>query len=226
MAISKRDLKLILYLVGLVAFVVLYFVPRSNLNNEAADIRAQADELKPRLEELRAHEAQVPAYEASIQADKAYIDETAELYPNDVREETNIMYAVNLEKSVGLDVSSVSLASVSSIAEMSKVGDETPILGYVSKMTMNMTLSYAQLKAAVKYVTDTYETTTIDSVSMSYDSSTGGLYGSIAVNKYFITGLDNEYYETGIPSMNMGTSNIFGTLIVEDANADTDTNGD
>jgi hypothetical protein len=140
-------------------------------------------------------------------------------YPSDVRPEDEIMYAVDLEDEVGLSISSAAFGDPELVMQLRGImeaddGSYTvvPLSAYRSTMDCACTLNYQELKNAVDYINFTQDCTRLNNVSVSYDSETGELMGTISIDKYFITGLDDEYHETYVPPMSLGTDNIFGTI--------------
>ncbi|MEG0369123.1 MAG: hypothetical protein RR593_03870 [Hungatella sp.] len=71
--------------------------------------------------------------------------------------------------------------------------------------------TYAGLKSAIRFIGDSPDRTTIASLNATYDTGTGNLSGSFLVNQYSMSGIDKPYEEPEVPSMPIGTDNIFGT---------------
>ena len=52
----------------------------------------------------------------------------------------------------------------------------------------------------------------VDTVTASYDGTTGNLVGSITINMYTVAGTERVYEKPYVPAMNVGIDNIFGTI--------------
>lgn len=89
--------------------------------------------------------------------------------------------------------------------------EDTPTL-YRTQDTFNFTGSYENLKKAVTYINGQTGRMTVDSITMSFDSGTGGLTGTITVNIYSMSGIGNQYSEPDTGTSTYGKKNLFGTL--------------
>lgn len=89
--------------------------------------------------------------------------------------------------------------------------EDTPTL-YRTQDTLNFTGSYENLKKAVTYINGQTGRMTVDNITMSFDSGTGGLTGTITVNIYSMSGIGNQYSEPDAGTSTYGKKNLFGTL--------------
>lgn len=87
----------------------------------------------------------------------------------------------------------------------------TTMVGTQSSLTMNFTTSYDGFKKLVDYINNYPDKTEIDSVSVSKDSTTGLLSGSLVLKRYALTGTGKAYEAPVIDNISIGTDNIFGT---------------
>lgn len=217
--LQKREIRLILILLALVILVVSYVWGYTNFSQKAEDMQSEINELKPRLAELREHEANINNYRDYINTAGVELSESQTPYPNDVRSENFIMYSVQMENNLGIMVSSASFAAPSLLLEFAGIrenGDGSysglSLQGYLASMSLSATMTYEQMKSMISFVYRDAEPTAISSLSISYDSSTGALTGSVVINKYFITGIDDSYNETNVPRVPQGTDNLFSTI--------------
>ena len=90
--------------------------------------------------------------------------------------------------------------------------------GTQSSITMNFQATYKEFKKLVDYIANYPDKTVIDSVSVSYDNTTGNLTGSLVLKRFALTGTGKVYEIPMIEDISIGTDNIFGT--------DTDKNDD
>jgi len=219
MTISKRDTKLLLCLAGIVIFLLFYLLGYNHFNDLRDETEAATAALMPELEELRGYKANEEQYRIGIEDSNAVIEELSVRYPNDVRSEDQIMFASNMEKQVGLSVTSASFSEAVALLDFSGVSEQEdgshqaiPLHAFSKGMSMSCSMTYPELKRALGYLYEQNNITALDSLTVSYDSATGELFGSMNIQNYYITGADDAYYPTQTPSFPTGTSNIFGTV--------------
>lgn len=87
----------------------------------------------------------------------------------------------------------------------------TTMTGLESTITMNFQTSYEGFKQLVDYINNYPDKTIIDSVSVSRDSTTNDLTGTLVLKRYAIAGTGKVYETPAIDDISIGTDNIFGT---------------
>lgn len=83
---------------------------------------------------------------------------------------------------------------------------------YRNQDTIQFVTTYKGLKSMVEYLNSRVGRMTVDSVSTSFDSSTGNLSGSMTINLYSMSNTGNIYIEPDAGNVKLGTKNIFGTI--------------
>lgn len=218
MNISKRDQKLLLILFGLVIFLLSYLWISKSFNSKQDDIQTQIDALSPQLEELRTYYANLSTYQGEIDRIESGVTADLSKYPSDVRSEDIVMYAYELQEKLGISIDSIMLASPEVVAQFSvpqKIDTSYELIPVAAMRTgfeISCKLDYAQMKKLIAYVYNDSKHTTIESVSVSYDAETGGLTGTVSLEKYFVISSNYTYQQTEIPSFEQGTTNPFGTI--------------
>ncbi|MEG2382894.1 MAG: hypothetical protein RSB39_04845 [Oscillospiraceae bacterium] len=223
MKISKRDQKLLLIIAGLVAFLAVYFGIYNTYNAKTAALEAEASALAPRLEELRGYYKNLSSYELSNSKVAETVHTELAKFPSDVRSEDMVMYATELEKNVGLTIDSISFLPPERVLsfevpkETNGVTTLVPVAALKTGFSVTCGLNYLQFKNLVKYIYNTPDSTTLESVGISFNAETGGLVGNVAVSKFFVSSGDYVYKPTEIPEVPMGAGNPFGTFTVAPA---------
>lgn len=220
MRISKKDAKLLLVLLAVIIFIAGYFVVYSPYTQKAEKVEAEIAALKPELDVLQKHYDNLSVYETGIDESYATIEDTLGVYPADVRTEDLLIYAIELEKNTGVDIRTLAFSGANPLAAFDVVKENdggfavTPYSGSRTAMTATCALTYAQLKDLIDYVNSTPMRTTLDSVAVSYDASTGGLSGTLAMSKYFISTEGQEYEPTKVPKVSLGKDALFDTITI------------
>ncbi|RDU21847.1 hypothetical protein [Anaerosacchariphilus polymeriproducens] len=85
---------------------------------------------------------------------------------------------------------------------------------FVTQITLKYKCTYKELKGLINDIQTYKNRSALQSMEVSYDTETGNLNGSVKFGMYSLTGLDKVYQAPSIPSMTIGTDNIFGTVEV------------
>lgn len=72
--------------------------------------------------------------------------------------------------------------------------------------------TYEGFKNSITQITNSADRRVIESVTATYDVTTGLMAGNTNVTMYYLTGTNKEYVAPSIPFIPQGTSNIFGTV--------------
>lgn len=81
--------------------------------------------------------------------------------------------------------------------------------------TFNYTVSYEGLKRSIQHICNQTNRVAIDSLTASFDTSTGLLVGSTTLDMYLVPGqIDKPYVQPNFSAVLLGTDNIFGTIVI------------
>ena len=83
---------------------------------------------------------------------------------------------------------------------------------YRMQNTITFNCTYDELKNIVDFLASEKTRMTIDSVNVTFSSSTGELGGTIVVDMYAMTGTGQEYTEPNASPVKSGNKNLFGTV--------------
>lgn len=219
--ITKRDIKLLIILGGVLVLVACYFFVYNNLTKKRDEVEAQIEELEPQLKQYREYAANQPKYEAATKEAKENIAATLAKLPSSYNPEDVILYATGLEKSLGIDVTALSFADPVAIAQFTGVTADdvdnaagaVDMTAYETQTTVALNLDYLKLKNLLNSVYNMSDTETgVDSVTVSYDAESAGLTGTVVLDKFYLTYNNAPDYVTQLPATNYGVANPFGTI--------------
>ena len=213
--LSKRDVNLLLVVLGLAIVLATYFLVYSNFTRQTETLNTEIVNLRPRLIQLQEHEANIPIYDLGIVDATTRINEEKQTYVQEIRTEDLIMYAVMLEDEMGISISSASFTPPTLISEFTapnENGDPAYYSAYKVSMTLNAKFGYEPLKDAINRIYETVDKTMLDDVSITFDVETGGLLGNITISKVFVTDGTYVYEPTQVPVGASGTVNPFATI--------------
>lgn len=120
----------------------------------------------------------------------------------------------NSEKSQIEDNSQKSQTKDNSVINGKDITANDPTATMISTyntLTINFMTNYNGFKDMVDYIRDYPNHTIIDSVAVSYDSSTGALAGNMVLKRFALMGTGKEYKAPSIDGIDIGIDNIFGT---------------
>lgn len=211
MQLSKRDKGLLLGLAGILLIAAVYFLLFSPLGTKKEALKAELATLKAREAELVKLEADMEFYQNEIIRLEGEKNQLAARFPADIKEESEIMYAVELEDNVDVQFTSLNYGTESMIFGTEE-DPEGSLKGYLLPMTMAYKASYEGLKETILHTNDHANRMVIDQLTATYDAVTGELNGNMTLNMYYMEGTGNAYVKPYVPAMGMGVSNIFGTI--------------
>jgi len=219
MNISKRDTKLLLILFGIIIFILCYFLVYLGYSEQNENLEDDIQDANLEYTRLRAFEREVAGYSAEMSGFVDFILESQAEYPIDIRAEDLIMYVVGLRESVEVStggitfIQPIEVMTVQGIIENEQGGYFfNPRKAYRTGVNLNCSLTYQQLKDLVHFVYNDSRKTSIHSISLSYNASTGLLFGNMVINKNFLSAYDMDYVAAQIPDMEIGLPNPFGVI--------------
>lgn len=216
MRVSRRDAKLLLILLGIVAFLLSYLLVYNRYIEKRDAVTAQIAELQPQLDTLEQYYVNLSTYEDAIATAKTEIGEELDRYPSEIFTEDLILYAMELEDRVGLDATALSFTDPVLVNEFMGAADQdgtvttTMMDAYETAMNVSCDLSYSQLKSVLRYIYSTRDYTAVNAVNVSYNAESGRLLGNLEVAKFFLT-YDGATPEShAMPYVQKGQTALFG----------------
>ena len=230
---SDRDKKL-LFIFGaiLILFMAYFFVFRSNMEKAAEysdkneGLRSYIVELDNKIANEEAKKVEIRTYnnERSAILDKfaggmshelavkllADLETETELVATNVTLSVNNIFFNQQEAENNALIPPEEISSVSSIAVEGHAEQEyTKLMGYKTSLTVEFACTDEQLRAAVDFINEYDEKMSVESITVGYDETTGGLTGTMVICMYAISGNDKEFEEPRIDNVTLGVTNIF-----------------
>ena len=215
--LSKKDLNVLLIALGIIILLLTFFLVVGNFNEKTEVLTAETESLIPRLSRLQEHETNIAFYNEQIKEAGDNITAEKQSYPASVRVEDLIMFAVNMEYETSAIIDAVNFNMPELLGDFDAPNaDGEPVRYSVYRVSMDMgaKFGYEPLKQMISHIYNTREKTTLDSVSVSFDSGTGYLMGNVAISKIYITDGTEVYVPTDVPYGSFGTDNPFGSVTI------------
>lgn len=217
-------------LLGVLAavFMYVYYYQPQKEKNEA--LAAENKRLQTEVTRLEEHALKKAEYEAEIESMKKEINEFIVKFPADMLPEDSIMYTKWMEEENNTYVSTVNIGTPAEVVypgqvtlmppenvgntDVASVADVVAMDLHMYNVPLSMSLSttYNDFKGLVNYLYEQEHRVDIGSVSLGFDHTTGGLSGSVVLNRYYLTGSNIPYEESDIPYIDTGVDTIFGNV--------------
>ena len=218
MKISKKEIYLLLALVGVGIAVCAWQFGFKKINAKTDVLTAETEVLKVEISKYVAVKDNIALYNTGIEDATNHIADVLYEFPAMIMEEDMIMLGRSLEKSIDdTFVSTVSFGAPSNVYVVTSHPVEATTVPisyslYNNAITVSYQASYEGFKEIVEYVRSNKNRMTMDSFSLAYDENTGLLTSTTAINMYSVTGTDKEYTQQNLSGVGVGLDNIFGTI--------------
>ena len=239
MKISKKDLSLILYLLGAVFAIGAIFYGNS-IASKTETLKTENDSLSKEvayLQDLYDHQQE---YQQESERMNLEMEEIKEQFPAEVRPETQIMYTNGLEAKLDVLLDEIGMPGTELVtvagdfsvptsgvtADPAATGDGTTTDGTVTETAavsaaattislyrtpadLTYQASYKGLKDLIRTVNEDTDRKSIEQMSVAFDNETGNLRGSLKISMYSLSGTDKEYQAPVVTGVTDGTQQLF-----------------
>ena len=216
--LTNRDKVLLLVLAGVLILFAVYMTVVKDYNAKRDAAEAQLAELTPQLQQLQEYEANQKNYAAKTTKMGNEIETQMQRFPNDIRSEHIILNAKTLQDALGIKIQSVGSEPAALLSSFQlPLKDESGqyamqnVYAFTTGENIQCTMGYDQFKSLLDFIYSQNEYTALKSVSVTYDSETGGLSGTAAITKYFIVPEKYVYTKANTEGVQQGVTNPFGT---------------
>lgn len=218
MHLTKKDKRLLLVLLGLVIFALAFFGLVKPFQEKTAALEAQITSLIGERDLLLSHRAKQDEYLEEMQRIGRLSQQELQGFSTDVRSEDLIMYANELQEKIGLQIGGILVEPPQALMRLQLPPDAQgtsalcAVLIMESRLQMNCTLSYNELKQLINYVNANPKKTSLGLVAVSYSGEGGKLAAQLSISRYFQVTEPYEYTETQIPPVEKGSPDPFRVL--------------
>lgn len=218
MKVGKKELYLLLALLGVGIAVLAWQFGFNKLNVKTEALRVETEALQSEITKYTAVKDNIALYTTGIENATNSIADVLHKFPVAILEEDMIMLGRQLEKKIdGTYVSNVSFGGASNIyVATSRPVEPTSVPLSYSLYNNNINISYETsykgFKEIMDYINENKDRMSVNNFSLSYDTETGLVAGTTSINMYSVTGTDKQYTQQNLSGVGLGTDNIFGTL--------------
>lgn len=115
MKVSKRDVLILLALVGILAVVGSYFLVYQPTMEEAQALEQENEQLQKRIDDLSSKMGNRDTYESETERMREEIEVIYQLFPVDVREENAILLAINQELLAPMEINTLTIEPLADV---------------------------------------------------------------------------------------------------------------
>lgn len=224
MKITRRDLGVIMILVGIMAIFLTYRLSFTKKQAEVEALQAEQASLRSQIDELQPIKDAADFYEKEMERFEKEIKETVEEYPVNVLFEDGIMYVVGIVDEMDVKIPNLTFTPSTAVSTVEGTGSFAGRTFELLRASESMTYTaadYDTLKELLKYIySDENNKKTITAISMTFDSATGEISGSLNVNMFAMSDGSRLYEPVELPLDKLGLEHIFGEVVEKAENAD------
>lgn len=219
MQLQKKDIKLIIVLVGVLVLVIAYFAVFRTYRDKTDDLQSQIDSLQPELQQLREYDDHKQEYLDGIDAYKENAKSIMSSLPSSIWTEDQIMLARRMEEDLDITDTSESFADPivvtqfkgTPLDDIDNYSDQVDMTSNKYQMTLAADMDYSQMKDFLDYVYDEDYMTGLDSITMNYDAEKADLSVSAVINQYTLAYDGAKETDHSVPEVSKGVHDPFGT---------------
>ena len=224
--LSMRDKKLLLIFLGIAVFALGYFLVFRPQMDKVEALRAENVPLREKLNELKEIEENKDFYVLGKRMEDklgisaagmdfsdmqlvASLDGSASYSSQDDQQTLSEQANEPTQDQIN-QIEGTMDQSESGRTDIDISSEDVSLYRMQNTITFNCT--YDELKNIVDFLASEKTRMTIDSVNVTFSSSTGELGGTIVVDMYAMTGTGQEYTEPNASPVKSGNKNLFGTV--------------
>lgn len=211
--INDKELKLLYILGGVVLVFLVYQFVFLALMSSSNSLKAEKKDLQTQVDNMNKMVASEDGYESQTTKMQDEMDTIFDSIPSNLTSEDEIIYADNLETKYSMQITSLSMPEAQLTYTMNEDGTNVTDDGkflYSAPVTIACTTSYDGIKDYLRDMQSESYSKSIDNISLTFDSETGDLSGTMTVNMQYLLGSDKEYVPLTVDGVETGTANIFG----------------
>lgn len=222
MKVSKKELYLLLALVGVIIAICSWQFGFRKINEKTDVLRAETKVLEADIQKYSGVKDNIELYQKGIESAANQIAGILSNFPVDVLPEDAIMLGREFEKNnLNTYVEGVGLGTKTNMYNVTSQPVEATTIPtsyslYELQVNVSYTTSYQGLKDMFDYIYEHKNRMSVNNFAVAYDTNTGLLSGATLVEMYYVTGTDKEYTQQNLSGVTIGTDNIFGTIDVDE----------
>lgn len=217
--ISERDKKLLVVVLAVLIMALAYFFGFQNLSDQVDTLSTKKTTLETTQRDLKEKNNNKQKYVNDTMNYLKQYDNLLDRYAAGSTQPNSIDFFNKTESVTGTWVRSLALSPTTVLYKFGQVSSSnvngsssysSNLVGYKSLISIAYEGDYSQWKNFIKYINTYANKSTIESLSASYNESTGTVSGAASIALYSIEGGDRKFTEPSF-DVQTGTGNIFSS---------------
>ena len=215
--VSERDKKLLIVVMAVLIMALAYFFGYSNLSSQVDELSTKKTALETTKRDLKEKNNNKQKYINDTDKLSKACTVLIDKYDSTTSQPNAIEFFNKTEDVTGVWVKSLSLSPATVLYKFGQIASSnvngtssysSNLVGYKSSINISYEGDYSQWKNFVKYINTYASKSTIDSLTATYNDSTGVVSGTASISLYAIQGGDRKATEPKF-DVKTGTDNIF-----------------
>lgn len=248
MEVSARDKKLLVYLLAIAIIAAAYYLGARPFLDKVENLTTESEQLQSEVNNLLSIYNNQESYTTRIAEEQVRFNEALQKFPSKITQESTLMMVDDIERNTGTWISRLNFteeqlvsgngASESGdiVAEAEEAMNQEYSTGDLDEsvnnaisasnlssvqqnLTMDYSCNYDNFKRFIQYISDYKDRLFISNINAAYSAETNEISGSLILTQYAVYGTGKEYVEPELSDVNLGTDNIFTTLLGTTGNA-------
>lgn len=234
MKVSRKEVNMLIGLLGVLAAVLVYFFVYTSYNDKTAALNAESASLQPKAEAYEAANARLDEYELGIVSNQNEFNSIVDHYPVDIKVDDAAMLWANFDKAYpevlrfsDLDLDELDVVAVEGVTDTGNAditenedGTATFLDEDIEEITADYTLygiptgmTYTcnndGMKKIFEFLSSQHNRNAVISFSAEYNEEYGCISGELWVEQFYLEGTGREYSPSFVPTVPKGQSNLF-----------------
>ena len=218
MKMNDKHIFAIFLVLAVGLFLIVYFVPLTNTNEEISSLESNNNSLRKEISELQVYHDNKAQYESDIETLKNEVVDIVSKYPSEYKEEDYVLEGIAMRDAGDtLQYSAISIADPESLALITEdtiksaeiEGYDKKIEYLYQKVDYSMEINYSSLKDVIAEAFSSDYKLNVDSITFTREKDENILKGVVSLGFYYVDGNGREYEEPVIEEYTSGTDNIF-----------------
>lgn len=214
MKITRRDLGVLMIIAGLIIAFLGYKMSFEPTQEEIEKLQDEQQSLKDQIKQLQPYVDAEPKYLKGMEEMKKMVDKIVGKFPDDIIQEDNIVYMVDLLDELKVKVPSFSANPASEVKAVEGAGDFADKRYALKSAHLNFSYEaedYDVMKELLDYIYKE-DGRKINTVTLAFNRETGEISGGIDISAFVLTDGVSEYKPPVLPDDEYGIESgcIFG----------------